>query len=482
MKQKLKKNIVLIDLDLTLLHSILESEKINIEYLITEADDNKIHELKSFYGIKNIIQRQKFHEYAEQSEINLDYEIIEKFRDSQLNSENFQSRYSDDYSLKQYHYYNALSFWVDIFSKKEISAIVLEGRQHGANYDGLALDVAKEYDVSAFIFETYMVRLSKNGMKCIRAILDYGLQKRIEIDQSKLNLQKVDIEKYMFYYDKLNAAQKQKRKTFKEIIKILLPSHFFIVIRMMQKLVFKKKIIEHGFTISPLKILKNIFYALRLKREYNSIAVDCDYSKKYVFYALHFDPEASIMSRTTLSNQLIIIKQLANSLPDDWILYVKDHPVQYKLYMPGNWFYLTSFNKYRTKDFYNEILKYKNVRILKNDINSSKVLKKAMAISTINGTVALEAMTYNLPVILFGHKSTPFGSCKDVFKITSLDQCSQALKKIDSGFQPDYFDLSDIVNKELFELNLTSSNDVKLLIDYMVCQYNSAQKHMLEER
>ena len=51
----MKKNIVLIDLDLILIKSIHASENVNIEYLIVEANDNKIDELKSLYGIKNIL-------------------------------------------------------------------------------------------------------------------------------------------------------------------------------------------------------------------------------------------------------------------------------------------------------------------------------------------------------------------------------------------------------------------------------------------
>ena len=62
----MKKNIVLIDLDLTLLKSISESEKVNIEYLIVQADDKKIDELKSSYRIKNIFSRLKINKYTKE--------------------------------------------------------------------------------------------------------------------------------------------------------------------------------------------------------------------------------------------------------------------------------------------------------------------------------------------------------------------------------------------------------------------------------
>lgn len=477
----MKKNIVLIDLDLTLLKSISESENVNIEYLIVQADDKKIDELKSSYGIKNIFSRERFDEYTEDHERELDYKTIEKFRVSQLNSEYYQSRFSDDVSLKQYRYFNALSFWVHIFTKENISAIVLEGREHGANYDGLALDVAKACDVSAFIFETHMLRREEENVKSVRAVFDYGLKSRVSIDQSRFNLEKVDMQSYLFYPEKIKTELKKRRKTFKESVKTLFPLHTFIALRMVLKIIFRKSIFMHGFNISPNKILQNIFHVGRLRKRYDTVCVDLDKSEKYIFYALHFDPEASIMSRTILSNQLIIIKQLSEALPADWILYVKEHPIQFEAYHPGRWFYLISIDKYRTVDFYNEISKFDNVCILNNKINSREVIESATAIATINGTIALEAMSYNAPLILFGHQSTPFGSCNDVFKITSSKQCREALKIIESEFTPNYSDLSEIVDEQLFELNRLPAgfelkkvpvNDVKTLVDYLVCDYS----------
>ena len=123
----MKKNIVLIDLDLTLIQSIYESKKVNIEFLITDADDVKLAEIKDLYGVKNIITRDKFHEFTVQEMSDIDYKTIENFQTSQLNSEHYQDRFSNDTNLKQYHYFNALSFWIDVFTKNNISAVVLDG-------------------------------------------------------------------------------------------------------------------------------------------------------------------------------------------------------------------------------------------------------------------------------------------------------------------------------------------------------------------
>ena len=114
----MKKKIILIDLQLSLIQSIYESKKVQVEYLIADFDNEKLKEIKKRFKISNIISRANFHEYNVQENRKIDYELIDKFKKSQLDSEHYQDRFSDDTNLKQYLYFNALSFWIEIFSKK----------------------------------------------------------------------------------------------------------------------------------------------------------------------------------------------------------------------------------------------------------------------------------------------------------------------------------------------------------------------------
>ena len=245
--------------------------------------------------------------------------------------------------------------------------------------------------------------------------------------------------------------------------------------RMLVNIIRRKPICHHGLNSHSNNVLKNISYIKKMRKFYDSVSVELDTSKKYVFYALHFDPEATIMARARFANQLMIIKQLSQSLPKGWILYVKEHPDQFQMIKSGRWFYLMSIHKYRTKEFYKEILKFSNVQFLKFSVKSQDIIKSAEAISTINGTIASEALAYDKPLILFGHQSTPFGLCKDVFKVTSAKQCQEAMNQIESDFTPNYSDFNKIVDDYLFELKQGVSNDVRLLVDYLVCDYSEAR-------
>lgn len=465
------KNIILIDLDLTYIESIYKSKKVNIEFLITEADESKLAKIKETYIIKNIISRSQFHKATIQEDTKIDFDFIENFSISQLNSEHYQDRFSDDYSLKQYHYFNALSFWVDLFKKNNISAIILDGLMHGANYDTLPLDVAKYYNIPSFVIEDHMFRHTSDGVMSVRSVFDYISRKRISLDTKKLNLKSININNYFFYIDKNIIALKKKQKKLKDRIKSILPSYTPAILLLLGYLIRKKTMLHHGLNNRPFRAIMNIFYIKALKNYYNSISVKLDDSKKYIFYALHFDPEATIMSRARFSNQLSIIKQLSQSIPKGWTLYVKEHPDQYRLDQPGWWFYLTTIHKYRTRDFYKEILSLDNVELLKYESKSQDIIKSAKAISTINGSIGAEALSQNKTLMLFSHESSPFGLCKDVLKVTSTKDIRESLEKIEKGYTPNYSDFTHIINNYLFEFNDTS-NDVTLLIDYLVNEYS----------
>ena len=271
-------------MELTLIKSIYDSKKINIEYLVTEADELKIEQLKKNYDIKNIISRDQFHKIVNQKKTIIDYDIVERFNTSQLNSEHYQDRFSDDINLKQYHYFNALSFWIDVFNISNISAIILDGLMHGANYDSLALDVAKDFGIPAYVIEDHMFKFTQNGTLFVRSVLDYNLNKRVPLNLSKLNLKPIKINDYFYYIDKNESAiKKEKLKNIKSIIKFIMPKYFFTFIHILGYIIRKKRILHHGLNSNPIKVLRNIFYIKKMKKYYDSISVELDSSKILFF-------------------------------------------------------------------------------------------------------------------------------------------------------------------------------------------------------
>lgn len=124
---------------------------------------------------------------------------------------------------------------------------------------------------------------------------------------------------------------------------------------------------------------------LRAKKYYNK----ADYTKKYVYFPLHFQPEAStIVCAAKYEKQLYYIDSWAKSLPSDTILYVKEH---------------YAVLGHRELSFYKELRKYPNVVLIDPFESSRTLIKYAYAVTTLTGTAGWEAMLLRKPVFLGGN-------------------------------------------------------------------------------
>lgn len=86
-----------------------------------------------------------------------------------------------------------------------------------------------------------------------------------------------------------------------------------------------------------------------------------DYSKKYVYYPLHYEPEAStLVCAVKYEKQLFFIDSWAKSLPADTVLYVKEH---------------YAVLGHRELTLYKELKKYPNVVMIDPWESSRKLIK-----------------------------------------------------------------------------------------------------------
>lgn len=155
-----------------------------------------------------------------------------------------------------------------------------------------------------------------------------------------------------------------------------------------------------------------IFYVrYYLSKKYYS---EPDYSKKFVYFPLHYQPEAStIVCAQKYEKQLFFIDSWAKSLPADTVLFVKEH---YALL--GN----------RSRDFYKELRKYPNVMLIDPWIDSFDLIKKSVAVTTLTGTAGWEAMLLRKPVFLAG--KILFDNAPGIIKVDEIyDHYINLLKK-----------------------------------------------------
>ncbi len=124
------------------------------------------------------------------------------------------------------------------------------------------------------------------------------------------------------------------------------------------------------------KLIKTTQYLQKTKELfdlYESNAISPNLSEKYIYVALHYQPECTTSTMAgAFVDQLLIVQMIANVLPEDIYLYVKEHPCQT---LHG-----------RDINFYNDLLAIPQVRLIPRAYNSFRLLENCLAVATATGT------------------------------------------------------------------------------------------------
>lgn len=166
---------------------------------------------------------------------------------------------------------------------------------------------------------------------------------------------------------------------------------------------------------------RRISKQFNLKSYYESISVKADVSRKFVFFALHYQPESSTTPAGGIyQDQILAIRTLAESIPDDWVLYVKEHPYQFAP--------LELNAMFRDEVFYENIRSVPKVQIIDLNQGSSELIDKAQFVSTITGSAGWESMQKGTPCLVF---ATPwYSGCNSCYVVNSPEACRDAIKLI----------------------------------------------------
>ncbi|MFA6039771.1 MAG: hypothetical protein WCV62_02370 [Candidatus Peribacteraceae bacterium] len=149
---------------------------------------------------------------------------------------------------------------------------------------------------------------------------------------------------------------------------------------------------------------------------YNAHAIEPDFSRPYVYLTLHFQPEASTVPMAGAYVDQALIAQLLNAhLPDDVLIYVKEHPRE------SGWLA-------RDVDSYRDFLELKKVRFIARHTDTFALREHCSAVATATGTVGFEAIFRGKPVLLFGHRF--FQYAPGVFPIHTSEDCAKAIDAV----------------------------------------------------
>ncbi len=204
----------------------------------------------------------------------------------------------------------------------------------------------------------------------------------------------------------------------------------------MNKAVFQKKQGEL-FNLSQLEydLDRAAGYYRRFRLRYENFFQQAVQGEKYVFFPFHVEPELALLLYAPFhTHQSSIVQNVAQSLPWDTCLYVKEHPQAVGVKDMG---------------FYKRVRGTANVRMIYPHVSSRALIAGSNGIVTITGTAGMEAMLMNKPTITLGDVFYNFVP-NLVTRASSIEELPTLVKHFDN-FQPDERVLENFVTAILDE-------------------------------
>lgn len=164
--------------------------------------------------------------------------------------------------------------------------------------------------------------------------------------------------------------------------------------------------------------------ARRGLKAYERLAVRPDLQCDYVYLALHYQPErTTIPDGGQFSDQFNVARVLAESLPDGWRLYVREHPRQFRRPL--------IFSKVRSEGYYERLAAIPRVTLVSLDFPAADLIRRSRAAATVTGSTAWEAVQQSRPGLVFGNAW--YLHCPGVIRINGAATCRAALSSIAGG-------------------------------------------------
>jgi hypothetical protein len=201
---------------------------------------------------------------------------------------------------------------------------------------------------------------------------------------------------------------------------------------------------KHGdvFNVSQLEydLDRAAGYYRRFRLRYEKFFENTRAGEKYVFFPFHVEPELALLLYAPFqTHQSSIMQNVAQSLPWDTCLYVKEHPQAVGVKDMG---------------FYKRVRGTPNVRMIYPHISSRALIAGSNGVVTITGTAGMEAMLMNKPAVTLGDVFYNFVP-KLVTRALTVEQVPDLVREFEH-FKPD---------ERLLETFVTALLDESLEVD-----------------
>ena len=317
-------------------------------------------------------------------------------------------------------YFEMLRYWHGLLTSRRPDAVIFPISPSQA-YNYLIYDLAKLLGIKTIMFYDTWV----GDRTLLQTEYETSGQRMLEEIQKNSNAHftfddlSPDLKDYyQRYYDPsvadpspLNLKREQKRNSGLAILRRKL--------RILGKAALDGRIFQAVFANLRKRLGENP------QKEYRSVQITPDFSRKFVYVPLQFQPERSTLALgDVFVDQLLMLENLSASLPAGFFAYVKEHPTQW-------WRRGMNYGPYRPKGFYRRIASLKNVTVVPIGTDNYELINRSQALVTVTGTPGWEAVVRGKPTVVFGYPW--YMDCPGVLRVSDVSTCSSALQRVASG-------------------------------------------------
>ena len=187
--------------------------------------------------------------------------------------------------------------------------------------------------------------------------------------------------------------------------------------------------------------IQKYFKLSSLKKKLKINTSEPDLKKDYVVFYDSISPEKSqIPDAKNFYDTLKVLKLIRRILPPGWRIYYKEHPAAFSMQFE------THLSK--SKDFYSDLKKIKNLSIIDLNFKKKDLLKKSKFTITTTGEIGMQSVINNVPTLNLGNAW--YSSCPGVVHVENLSDLKKAINKISKikkiNIKNIYYFLNGLVN------------------------------------
>lgn len=413
----------------------------------TNQDYYDMFNLAKPYNLNKIIIEISKVEILKNKFLTSEFNECREYFDKMLNRVFIKKMSKEDSNL---YFYNLLFFWHFIFSNNIKTKLITFDSTPHFPWDIVAFFVAKKFGIKILILKRTLI---SNRIVFSNDFRE-GYSNLIKNASNQKDKKKIINGRASSYWDKYSKDLIQSRIQNSKMDFIVLKKinqflkNYFINIINLNRSYYNLNYLEYTYFVIAHLCKKLILRRLWKKnsiKKFNS-------SKKIIYFPLHFQPERSTDPEASkYSDQFHSIEILSKFIPDDWEIWVKEHPRQIPIEYPNIKRY-----HYRNKQDYLKLIKLKNVKLLNFDFSSEMGISKCEVVASCTGSILWEGLIKNKTAIRFG--STWHDDCKSCFYI---DEVLKNKKFFSDQFNKKHTQIENNVNEfidHLSDYSIFSSN------------------------